>query len=88
MLFEALKHERPWTLEGYRSFGGYEAWEKILREQDAAREDHRRGQGLGAARAGRRRVSDRREMELHAALLAGAEVRGVQLGRVRARHLP
>jgi len=31
VLFEALKHERPWTLEGYRSFGGYEAWEKILR---------------------------------------------------------
>ena len=33
VLFEALKHERPWTLEGYRQFGGYQAWEKILREQ-------------------------------------------------------
>ncbi len=33
MLFEALKYEKPWTLEGYRSFGGYQAWEKILREQ-------------------------------------------------------
>ena len=33
VLFEALKHERPWTLEGYRSFGGYEAWERILREK-------------------------------------------------------
>ena len=33
VLFEALKHERPWTLEGYREFGGYQAWEKILREQ-------------------------------------------------------
>jgi NADH-quinone oxidoreductase subunit F len=33
VLFEALKHERAWTLEGYRKFGGYEAWEKILREQ-------------------------------------------------------
>ena len=31
--FEALKHERPWTLEGYRQSGGYQAWEKILREQ-------------------------------------------------------
>ena len=30
VLFEALKYERPWTLEGYRKFGGYEAWEKIL----------------------------------------------------------
>src|ERR1700675_4619155 len=33
VLFEALKHERPWTLQGYREFGGYQAWEKILREQ-------------------------------------------------------
>ncbi len=31
--FEALNHERPWTLEGYRRFGGYQAWEKVLREQ-------------------------------------------------------
>jgi len=31
-VFEALKHERPWTLKGYREFGGYQAWEKILRE--------------------------------------------------------
>jgi len=33
VLFEALKHERPWTLEGYRAFGGYQAWESILREK-------------------------------------------------------
>src|ERR1700678_3400121 len=33
VLFEALKYERPWTLDGYRRFGGYQAWEKILREQ-------------------------------------------------------
>src|ERR1700734_800055 len=33
VLFEAFKHERSWTLEGYRQFGGYQAWEKILREQ-------------------------------------------------------
>src|SRR6266404_4300358 len=33
VLFEALEHERPWTLQGYREFGGYQAWEKILREQ-------------------------------------------------------
>ena len=33
VLFEALRHERPWTLQGYREFGGYQAWEKILREQ-------------------------------------------------------
>jgi NADH-quinone oxidoreductase subunit F len=33
VVFEALNHERPWTLEGYRKFGGYQAWEKILHER-------------------------------------------------------
>jgi NADH-quinone oxidoreductase subunit F len=33
VIYEALKHERSWTLEGYRKSGGYEAWEKILREK-------------------------------------------------------
>ena len=32
VIFEALQHERAWTLQGYRSSGGYQAWEKILRE--------------------------------------------------------
>ena len=32
-IFEALKYEEPWTLAGYRKFGGYQAWEKILREK-------------------------------------------------------
>jgi NADH-quinone oxidoreductase subunit F len=33
VIFEALKYEQPWTLAGYRKSGGYEAWEKILREK-------------------------------------------------------
>jgi NADH-quinone oxidoreductase subunit F len=33
VLFEPLKLERPWTLETYRKIGGYEVWEKILREK-------------------------------------------------------
>jgi len=33
VLFEALNYEKSWTLEGYRKFGGYQAWEKILRER-------------------------------------------------------
>jgi NADH-quinone oxidoreductase subunit F len=34
VLFEALKHERSWTLEVYREkLGGYEVWERILREK-------------------------------------------------------
>ncbi|MFO1465713.1 MAG: NADH-quinone oxidoreductase subunit NuoF [Steroidobacteraceae bacterium] len=33
VVFEALKYERSWTLESYRKIGGYEAWEKILREK-------------------------------------------------------
>jgi NADH-quinone oxidoreductase subunit F len=31
--FEALKHPESWKLENYRKIGGYEAWEKILREK-------------------------------------------------------
>jgi NADH-quinone oxidoreductase subunit F len=33
VVFEPLQHERSWTLDTYRSIGGYQAWEKILREQ-------------------------------------------------------
>jgi NADH-quinone oxidoreductase subunit F len=33
VLFEALNYDKPWTLAGYRQFGGYQAWERILREQ-------------------------------------------------------
>jgi NADH-quinone oxidoreductase subunit F len=33
--FEPLGMERSWTLETYRKIGGYEAWEKILREKPA-----------------------------------------------------
>ncbi len=32
-LFEPLKLEQPWTLGTYRSIGGYQAWEKILRDR-------------------------------------------------------
>ena len=31
--FETLRYEQPWTLETYRRIGGYEAWERILREK-------------------------------------------------------
>ncbi|MET0282149.1 MAG: NADH-quinone oxidoreductase subunit NuoF [Steroidobacteraceae bacterium] len=31
--FEVLKHPEPWKIETYRKIGGYEAWEKILREK-------------------------------------------------------
>jgi NADH-quinone oxidoreductase subunit F len=33
VVFEALKYEKSWTLEGYRQCGGYQAWEKMLREK-------------------------------------------------------
>ncbi|HUK02008.1 MAG TPA: NADH-quinone oxidoreductase subunit NuoF [Steroidobacteraceae bacterium] len=32
-LFESLKLDRPWTLATYRQIGGYEVWEKILKEK-------------------------------------------------------
>jgi NADH-quinone oxidoreductase subunit F len=33
VVFEPLQHAHSWTLEVYRKCGGYEAWEKILRDQ-------------------------------------------------------
>lgn len=30
--YQTLELDQPWTLDNYRSVGGYEAWEKILRE--------------------------------------------------------
>ena len=32
-VFEPLRLERPWTLATYRSIGGYEVWERLLREK-------------------------------------------------------
>jgi NADH-quinone oxidoreductase subunit F len=52
VLFEPLKLERPWTLETYRKIGGYQVWEKILREKptrdsiiDAVKASGLRGRG-------------------------------------------
>ena len=33
VLFESMTLDKPWTLETYRKIGGYEVWEKILREK-------------------------------------------------------
>jgi NADH-quinone oxidoreductase subunit F len=33
VVFETLKFPQSWTLDSYRRIGGYEAWEKILREK-------------------------------------------------------
>ena len=32
-LFEPLKLERSWTLPVYRTIGGYEVWERILKDK-------------------------------------------------------
>ena len=85
--FEPLKLERSWTLETYQRIGGYEAWKKILAEKTPREQIIDAGQGLGAARPRRRRVPDGREVELHAAQRADAEIRGLQFRRERARHL-
>jgi NADH-quinone oxidoreductase subunit F len=52
VVFESLKLERPWTLDTYRKIGGYEVWEKILREKptrdsiiDAVKASGLRGRG-------------------------------------------
>jgi NADH-quinone oxidoreductase subunit F len=33
VLFESMKLDKPWTLQTYRSIGGYDVWEKIVREK-------------------------------------------------------
>ena len=55
VLFESMKLDKPWTLQTYRSIGGYDIWEKYLREKptresiiDAVKASGLRGRG-GAA---------------------------------------
>ena len=33
VVFEPLHLPQSWTLSAYRSIGGYEAWERILRDK-------------------------------------------------------
>ena len=55
VLFESMKLDQPWTLQTYRSIGGYDVWEKYLKEKptresiiDAVKASGLRGRG-GAA---------------------------------------
>jgi len=80
-VFEPLKLERSWTLPTYRTIGGYQVWERLLRERPPPRGRSSiavKASGLRGPR--RRRLSHRHQVELHAAQLAGAEVPGVQFG--------
>jgi NADH-quinone oxidoreductase subunit F len=52
VVFEPLKFEQPWKLATYRKIGGYESWEKIIREKppreqiiDAVKASGLRGRG-------------------------------------------
>src|SRR6202050_2570406 len=52
VVFEPLKFEAPWKIDTYRKIGGYEAWEKIVREKppretiiDAVKASGLRGRG-------------------------------------------
>ena len=62
---------RNWRLEDYEARGGYQALKKILAEKIPPGDDDRRGQEIGAARPRRRRLSDRAQVELHAAQFPG-----------------
>ncbi len=86
--FATLGHERalePRYLPQARRLRGL--GEDARRQADARSGDRHR-QGLGFAWAWRRRLSDRREVELHAEGQAHPEIRRLQLRRERARHLP
>ena len=88
VLFEALEARATVDARGLPAIRRLPGVGEDPARADAAREDHRGSQSLRAAGPGRRGVPDRREVELHAALIAGAEIRGLQFGRIRARHLP
>lgn len=36
--FKTLSHAKPWSLEAYQSTGGYEVWQKILKEKTSPEE--------------------------------------------------
>ncbi len=38
VVFTTLAFDEPWTLENYQDIGGYEAWEKILKDKTPAEE--------------------------------------------------
>ena len=31
--YETLGHDEPWSLQTYQKIGGYEAWQRILKEK-------------------------------------------------------
>ena len=74
-----------WTLQAYKSNGGYAALEKALGMQPAA--GHRRGEEDQPARPRRRRLPHRHEVELRPQGQPQAQVPGRQRRRVRAGHL-
>ena len=67
--------ERPWTMETYRKIGGYEVWEKILREKTPKEQIIEEVKASGLRGRGGAGFPDGHEVELHAAQCAGPEIR-------------
>ena len=65
----------------YVKRGGYQALKKHPRREDPAGRRHQRGQEVGLRGRGGAGFPDRPEVEFHAALLPGRQVRRLQLGR-------
>ena len=78
VVFEPLKLERSWEIGTYRQIGGYEAWEKILREKPPREQIIEAVKASGLRGRGGAGFPDRREVELHAAQFAGAEISRLQ----------
>ena len=76
-----------WRLKDYVARGGYEALSKVLSREGSAGGGDRRDQEVGAARSRRRGLSDRAQVELHAAAICRRQIPGLQLRRGRARHV-
>jgi len=78
---------RNWRLKDYEAREGYKALKKDCFGKDQTRRRHCRGEKVSAARARRRRLSDRVENGRSCHASPRPQVRGVQFGRRRARHL-
>src|SRR3984885_8392907 len=87
-VFEPLKLEQSWTLDTYRSIGGYQVWERLLGERPERGQVIEQLKASGLRGRGGGGVPTRPKGGLDAAHRRGAEVPGVKFRRERARPLP
>jgi hypothetical protein len=86
--FEPLALERPWELETYRKIGGYEAWERILREKPAPEKIIEEVKASGLRGRGGAGFPTGMKWSFMLPSKAPQKVRRLQFRRERAGHVP